>query len=219
MMKGSVADYAHRGCLAEALQVIPRSKWTHADSEGNSLLHYACRGKNRAAAALLLAYGLDANARNVYGDMPLHVAARSNVADAVDLLIAAGASVRMLNRQLESPLDVASAEWVDGSVRFSLVRENARLIGSQNDQAQAAAEEEVVLQCRADCVALLYCVKKKSTDGELARRVALELWTMRGSVDWWYAINPPPPPLSAEQVEASQREFDAFVAQMNRPAL
>lgn len=217
MIEGSIADYASRGRLVEALQLIPRSKWTHADAEGNSLLHYACRGKNRAAVALLLAYGLDANARNVYGDMPLHVAARSNVADAVDLLIAAGASVRMLNRQLESPLDVASAEWVDGSVRFSLIRENARLIGNQHDQGPAGAEEEVVLQCRADCVALFYCVKKKSTDSELARRVALELWTVRGSEDWWYAINPPPP-WSAEQAEESQRKFDAFLAQMNSSA-
>lgn len=68
---------------------IAKYAGTKSDIQGNTLLHYAARTASPDTIRKLLAYGLDANAKNISGETPYMTALRWKRNDAADVLKAA----------------------------------------------------------------------------------------------------------------------------------
>ena len=68
---------------------IAKYAGTKSDIQGNTLLHYAARTASADTIRKLLAYGLDANAKNISGETPYMTALRWKRNDAADVLKAA----------------------------------------------------------------------------------------------------------------------------------
>lgn len=65
-----------QGRLSELLLVLPRARWPERAPDGETLLHYAARGDNVAAAVALLQSGLiDVNAARFDTGTASHIAA------------------------------------------------------------------------------------------------------------------------------------------------
>ena len=68
---------------------IAKYAGTKSDIQGNTLLHYAARTASADTIRKLLAYGLDANAKNISGETPYMTALRWKRNDAAEVLKAA----------------------------------------------------------------------------------------------------------------------------------
>ena len=68
---------------------IAKYAGTKSDIQGNTILHYAARTASADTIRKLLAYGLDANAKNISGETPYMTALRWNRNDAANVLKAA----------------------------------------------------------------------------------------------------------------------------------
>ena len=71
------------------LSDIVKYAGTKSDIQGNTLLHYAARTASAGTIRKLLAYGLDANAKNISGETPYMTALRWKRNDAAEVLKAA----------------------------------------------------------------------------------------------------------------------------------
>lgn len=79
-----------------------------ADSEGTTVLHYACTWGDTRAVRLLLAAGVDVNALGDMGQQPLHVAVSSRFCDIVELLLSHNASTNQKDLFGYTPLEWAN---------------------------------------------------------------------------------------------------------------
>jgi ankyrin repeat protein len=66
---------------------------TYRDMDGNTILHRACKGGNRALAAELIRRGADVHAFNMAGITPLHAAAWEGHEEVVILLLEHGVNI------------------------------------------------------------------------------------------------------------------------------
>ena len=73
----------------KVLSDIVKYAGTKSDIQGNTLLHYAARTASADTIRKLLAYGLDANAKNISGETPYMTALRWKRNDAANVLKAA----------------------------------------------------------------------------------------------------------------------------------
>lgn len=86
------------------------------EGKGSTLLHRAARGGNPELIRLLLARGLDVNARDDYGDTPLTDSVWCTRPEAIDVLIEAGADVNAQGSNESTALHLAA-----GSGRANVV--------------------------------------------------------------------------------------------------
>lgn len=185
-----------QGRLKDLLCTLPRVQWLEQTATHLTLLHIACVGDNVDAALMLLAHGLDVNARNSAQRCPIHDAALHGQARMVEVLCAARADLRARggNAQL-TPLDFALANLPSAAecVRV-LLANGVRLCTAgawyrPRVSPEMRALERGVLRCRAVVVAMLR-VKQKSSgrlshwDRFLLRALAVQVWATRTATAW-----------------------------------
>jgi hypothetical protein len=95
-------------------------KWVHhKNCDDDTLLHFACWGKQIGVIGTLLAFSPDVNARGCYGRTPLHYAVhegRQISVPIVSSLLAHGANPDIKDNNGYPPDDWARIEMVDGLV-------------------------------------------------------------------------------------------------------
>jgi uncharacterized protein len=103
IMNGDLDLFDTLALQAQASEVTESEKWNY--------LHKAflipAESPSLTMIQRLLAWGVDVNARDMYGNLPLHYAARQTTLQAsetIRLLIEAGSDVNALNRDGRSPL-------------------------------------------------------------------------------------------------------------------
>ena len=89
-----------------------------AHAADDSPLHEAVKKGDKAAVEVLLAKGVDVNAKGKYGLTPLHVAAFFGPKDVVDLLLAKGADINAKSEAGETPLLWAANSQTKGIVEL-----------------------------------------------------------------------------------------------------
>lgn len=185
------------GSLMALLETLPRACLTERDDSDQTLLHYAGWGENAAAAAVLLAQGLDVNARDKRQACPAHFAAINGQSSVLEVLCAAEADLLARNDFHNStPLDLAL---------FSLPRANecVRVLVANGVRLSTAGEirrhcitpellafERGVLKCRMAAVALLGLKTRRHVealqmmDRWIVREVCLAIWATRAHRSW-----------------------------------
>lgn len=180
------------------LDKLPRERWTERNPDNWTMLHYACRGDNTAAAVALLAHGMDIGAQTKLGWLVTHHAAFSAQARTLELLCAAGANLTLRDRDAGvTPLEVAlfrlplsgdcARVLLANGVRLSTVREEERSFIIP----ELEAFERGVLRCRAGVVALLRVKRASKVSGHLAHWdkfllgfIAIHVWATRYASEW-----------------------------------
>lgn len=184
--QGAMHDAAQRGLFVTFLHALPRERWAEEEEDGNTLLHYACRGNNSSAVVELLKQGLKVNARSM--DERAHLASGNAQPRVLQLLFAAGADMRALDHGRFTPLDwaVDLPHWIDcvrvllsNGVRLASVHKNRQ----QHIQPWMVALEAGVLHCRAAVVTLLG-IKRREWDRFLVRELAFSLNATRADKGW-----------------------------------
>jgi ankyrin repeat protein len=79
------------------------------DPAGETPLHFAALKGHKDAAALLLSYGANVNAKDNYGETPLHAAAAAGFKNVAELLLANKADVNARDSDGDTPLHAAAA--------------------------------------------------------------------------------------------------------------
>ena len=183
------------GSFMPLLATLPRKRWAERDEDRRTLLHYACRGPNVAAAVALLQSRLvDVNARGRWGRTPAHVAASWMPYRVLEVLCAAGADLRACDHHGIAPIDRALryTEQDDGATVRVLVANGVRLSSIREGYRryitpELEAFERGVLRCRAAVVAMLR-VKKAAqlyhVDKFLMRELAYAMWATRTDERW-----------------------------------
>ena len=77
---------------------------------GSTPLHFACLRDETEITSILIQFGSDVNACNIYNETPLHWACKNGKLAFVTLLLAAGADVNMRDASDATPLDWAKEE-------------------------------------------------------------------------------------------------------------
>ena len=183
------------GRLLEWLVKLPRARWRERDSDGNTLLHFACRGPNVAAAVVLVQSGLvDVNARTKWGSAPTHWTIWCEQTRMLEVMCAAGAYLQARNNAEYTPIVYALRDvhrhrsetarvLLANGVRLSTVHEGYRDLITP----ELEAFERGVLRSRAAVVAMLR-VKKAGQlwrwDKFLLRELAYAVWATRTEDEW-----------------------------------
>lgn len=187
---------AREGRFMHLLAKLPRERWAERNENGETLLHYACCGRNVAAVvaavvALLQSGLVDVNARNEQGITPVYYAVSWNQTRAVEILCVMGADLRARNEAGYAPIDIACIPYISGTgcgetlrvlvangVRLSTARE----INRETITPEPVAFEQDVLRCRA-AVASILSVERKGNlwrwDKLLLREIAYAVWATR----------------------------------------
>lgn len=180
-------------------RIVPRARWADRDPEGSTLLHCTAREPTALKATLLLlAHGVDVNARTAHELTPAHMAATFGNHRALELLCAAGANVA-LSCFGHTPLDAALLAGKDECVRV-LLAHGVRLATVQVPDANIApwmvALERGRRQCR-ETVAVLLGLKRRrgrvmrSIDRWVVRDLAVCCWATRAHAAWQTSRDPP----------------------------
>lgn len=94
---------------------------TSVNSEGNILLHEACRNDSRIdVAKMLINKGSDVNAKNNSGYTPLHIAALNGSSEIITLLLENGADKNAKDNDGSTPYD--RAVWVQQTRVYDLLK-------------------------------------------------------------------------------------------------
>ena len=96
------------------------TKWMKANasdvninnSRGESMLHWAVKGKNKSIVEVLLEMGVDVNNKNNSGDTALHWAMKEPIPEIVDSLAKYGANVNEQNNMGRTPLHILMEQVV-----------------------------------------------------------------------------------------------------------
>ena len=88
------------------------------DTKEATFLHEAARYGNTRAVFLLLDFGANVNAQDVYLRTPLHYAAQNGWTDVIRLLLRAGASANQYDASVASPSDLAISNGHERAVRI-----------------------------------------------------------------------------------------------------
>ncbi|CAD7697432.1 unnamed protein product [Ostreobium quekettii] len=92
----------------------------YVDQNGETPLHYASKGDNKAAVEFFLQNGADVHCTKKNGSTPLHAASRFSNKDIVECLLQHGADVRCTTKNGETPLHYALKGGNKAVVEFLL---------------------------------------------------------------------------------------------------
>lgn len=192
---GVVSQVAREGRLMEFLESLPRARWSAREQDGWTLLHYACRGDNVAAAKALLAHGMGVNTTTMAGWTPAHHASWAGQTLVLKVLVQAGADLMARTPMNVLPLDLAmqALPGATSTVQYLLAM-GVRLKAIDPQYVDRVTPELLtfergVLRCRSATVALLR-VKQRSHgtlacwDRYLLAFLARLVWTTRGLSGW-----------------------------------
>lgn len=109
-VKADKAEYANTAVFnnhAEVFQIVTENgaPVTQLTSNGESLLHHACRNKSELIMKILVAKGLDVNMKDANGDSPLHIVVRNkNAVGLARVLVEGGADINATDAKGKSVL-------------------------------------------------------------------------------------------------------------------
>lgn len=183
------------GRLMECLAKLPRERWTERDFDGDTLLHYACRGPNVACAVVLLQSGLvDMDARSRAGSTPVHWATWCMLPRMLEVMCAAGADLQARNYAGYAPIVYALRDARSyGSEIIRMLLSNGVRLGTARETVphcitpEFEAFESGVLCCRTAVVAMLRVKKAGGLwrwDKFLLRELAYAVWATRMENEW-----------------------------------
>lgn len=199
--RDTVTTACSQGRLGELLETLPRDRWDERGPYQRTLLHYASYSEdNAAAAAELLAHGLDVNTCDHLCETPSHHAARQGSARVLEVLCAAGAdllapnvhgatslSLAIVRRGPRDPLALSCVRvLVANGVRLSSACPSERLTSITPEME---ALERGVLRCRSAVVLMLGLKRRRGPvmrelDRFVVRQVALAIWATRCDKQW-----------------------------------
>lgn len=178
------------------LENLPREDWNDRDSNGGTLLHFACLGPNiKAAMTLIKSKLFTANEHDKWNNTPAHFAAVHAYPSLLEILCAAGADLRALTRNGYAPIDEALGSMhmsrsiicvhvlVANGVRLSTVHPRYRFYITR----EMEIFERGVLKCRKAVVALIRLKKAAKlwhVDKYLLREIGFAIWATRYDNKW-----------------------------------
>ena len=129
----SIVDAALSGNIKAVKQHIAagtdvNAKLAHGQGK-KTLLHLAAANGHKEVVELLIAKGLDMNAKTGGGVTPLYLAVRFNRTETAKLLIAKGADVNAKTKDGMTPLDKATEN--DGTKTANLLRKHGGKTGAE----------------------------------------------------------------------------------------
>lgn len=195
--EGVVAPASKNGQLMAFLELLPCARWVERAPNRATLLHYACRGDNVAAAAALLKHGLDVNARNNPQWCPAHSAANRGQPGVLELLCTFGADMHARSGMGNTPLEHALSNLRAGNRGAAecarlLVANGVRLALLHSRDLvppELEAFERGVLRCRSMVITLLALKRRRGrtlqvVDRWMVREIGFALWATRTDVKW-----------------------------------